>query len=396
MRSQDSPTVGVFPQEEPVDAAFVGMSADRLRKVVRAFKRQQRRGLFPGGQIAIRRHGSLVVNEPVGIARGFLPEHNEAAIVTTPQTLFPCFSAGKAVIAIIVAMLEERGQLAVEEPVAKYFPEFGAGGKGDITVLDVLTHRGGVLMPEFCKQVEAWADWDRVVEAMIAAEPSHRRGTLAYHPLEYGWVLSEVIQRVDGRTVQEFVRDELAEPMGLPELKFGARPSELARVGRSYWVGSGPFKIAGLDISGVFETFHHRPELMTIFLPGAGLMTNAATLAAFYEMLVSGGVARDGTRLLSRDTIRKYTTRHVMGWDRSNKAPIVLGRGFFLGTKTTNIYGWWDTGDCFGHAGAFCTLGWGDHRLGLAVGIVSNGNSSPMDLVTRMIPICDGIRKACL
>ena len=66
MRSQDSPTVGVFPQEEPVDAAFVGMSADRLRKVVRAFKRQQRRGLFPGGQIAIRRHGSLVVNEPVG------------------------------------------------------------------------------------------------------------------------------------------------------------------------------------------------------------------------------------------------------------------------------------------------------------------------------------------
>lgn len=386
----------MFPQDEVVDAAFVGMSADRLRKVVRAFKRQQRRGLFPGGQIAIRRHGSLVVNEPVGIARGFLPEHDEPAVVTTPTTLFPCFSAGKAVIAIIVAMLEERGQLSVESPVATYFPEFAAGGKGDITVLDVLTHRGGVLMPEFCKQVEAWADWDRVVEAMVAAEPSHRRGTLAYHPLEYGWVLAEVIHRVDGRTVPEFVRDELAAPLGLPELKFGARPSELAKVGRSYWVGSGPFKIAGLDISGVFETFHHRPELMTIFLPGAGLVTNAATLAGFYEMLVSGGAARDGTRLLSRDTIRKYTTRHVMGWDRSNKAPIVLGRGFFLGTRTTNIYGWWDTGDCFGHAGAFCTLGWGDHRLGLAVGIVSNGNSSPMDLVTRMIPICDGIRKACL
>jgi CubicO group peptidase (beta-lactamase class C family) len=231
---------------------------------------------------------------------------------------------------------------------------------------------------------------------MVKAEPSHRRGTLAYHPLEYGWVLSEVIQRVDGRSVQEFLRDELAEPLGLPQLRFGARPSQLLQVGRSYWVGTGAFRIAGLDISAVFESFHHHPELLTIFLPGAGLVTNAATLAGFYEMLVSGGTTPDGRRLLARDTIRKYTTRHVMGWDRSNHAPIVLGRGFFLGTKVTNIYGWWDTGSCFGHAGAFCTLGWGDHRLGLSVGIVTNGNRGPMDLVARMLPVCDGIRKACL
>ncbi len=385
-----------FPQEQPVDAAFVGMAADRLAKVVRAFKRQQRKGQFPGGQIAVRRHGSLVLNEGIGVARGFLPERAEPAVVATPRTLFPCFSAGKAVIAICVAILEERGELEVDMPVARYFPEFAAREKQDITILDVLTHRGGVLMPDFCERVDDWPDWDKVVAAMADAEPSHRRGTLAYHPLEYGWVLAEVIRRVDGRTVPEFVREELAEPLGLPELRFGARPDELDDVGRSYWLGAGAFRIAGLDISTVFETFHHRPELLTIFLPGAGLVSNAATLAGFYEMLVGGGLAKDGARIVSRDTIRKYTTRHVMGWDRSNKAPIVLGRGFFLGTTTTNIYGWWDTSDCFGHAGAFCTIAWGDHRLGLSVGIVTNGNSSPLDLVTRMLPLCDGIRRACL
>lgn len=384
-----------FPHSDVVDAAFVGMSAERLAAVVRTFKRQQRRGAFPGGQIAVRRYGSLVLDTAVGLSRGFLPEDGEDATTAAPQSLFPCFSAGKAVIAIAIGMLEERGLLDATQPVARYFPEFAAGGKQDITLVDVLTHRGGILMPEFCARFEDWADWDKVVAAMVAAEPSLRRGTLAYHPLEYGWVLSEVIRRVDGRALPRFVEEEIAGPCGLPDLRFGARPGE-KRLGRSYWLGVGAFHIAGLDISKVFEAFARRQDLTEIFLPGAGLVSNAATLSGFYEMLVSGGQASDGTRVVSRDTIRRYTTRHVLGWDRTNKAPIVLGRGFFLGTTATNIYGWWDTANCFGHAGAFCSLAWADHRSGLAAAIVTNGNRGPMDLVVRMLPLCDGLRRACL
>ena len=386
---------GTFPHDEVVDAAFVGMSQDRLAAVLRTMKRQQRKGGYPGGQIAVRRYGSLVMNEAVGLSRGFLPDDGEDATTAQPHNLFPCFSAGKAVIAIAVGLLEERGQLDAHEPVARYFPEFAAGGKGDITVLDVLTHQGGILMTDFCQRFEDWGDWDKVVSAMVAAEPSHKRGTLAYHPLEYGWVLSEVIRRVDGRDVPRFVADEIAGPAGLPDLRFGAREEDRPRLGRSYWLGAGAFKIAGLDISKVFEEFARREELTTIFLPGAGLVSNAATLSAFYEILVGGGRARVGTRVFSRDTIRRYTTRHVLGWDRTNKAPIVLGRGFFLGTTATNIYGWWNTADCFGHAGAFCTLGWADHSSGLAAAIVTNGNRGPMDLVYRMLPLCDGLRRAC-
>ena len=384
-----------YPHDETVHAASVDMSHDRLMTVLRKFRRQQRMGGYPGGQIAVRRHGHLVVNEATGICRGYLPEHDEDIVLTTPTTPFPCFSAGKAVIAIVIAMLEERGQVDVEAPVAEVFPEFARGGKEQITVHDVLTHRGGILMPEFCARFQDWGDWDAVIDAMVAAEPSLERGKLAYHPLEYGWVLSEICRRVDGRALPQFVREEITGPAGLPAMRFGVTDEELDVLGRSYWLASGPFKIAGLDISRVFHAFSDQPELMTMFLPGAGLVSDAASLAGFYELLVGGGTTRDGRRILGRDAIRRYTTRHVRGWDRTNNAPIVLGRGFFLGTTTPGIYGYWGTRDCFGHAGAFCSLAWGDHATGISVAIITNGNRGPFDLVTRMMPLCDGLRKAC-
>jgi len=389
------PLLPGFPHDEVADPAFVGMSNDRLLTVLRRFRRQQRHGGFPGGQIAVRRHGRLVLDAAVGICRGYLPEHDEDIVLSTTTTPFPCFSAGKAVIAIVIAMLEERGLLDPDAPVAEVFPEFARNGKERITVHDVLTHRGGILMPDLCGRFDAWGDWDAVIDAMVAAEPSLERGKLAYHPLEYGWVLSEVCRRADGRPLPTFVTEEITGPAGLPGLRWGVSDAELDVLGRSYWLGAGPFRIAGLDISRVFEAFSVQPELMTMFLPGAGLVSDAASLAAFYEILVGGGKARDGRRIIGRDAIRAYTTRAVRGWDRTNNAPIVLGRGFFLGTTTPGIYGYWGTRDCFGHAGAFCTLAWGDHATGLSAAIVTNGNRSPFDLVTRMMPLAEGLRKAC-
>lgn len=390
----------MFPHDEVVDAPLVGMDADRVATTVADFQRQQRGGGFPGGQLAVRRHGRLVVSAACGLARGVRPDEGQAEPVpVTTTTRFPCFSAGKAVLAVAIAMLEERGLLTAEDRIVDHFPEFATGpsaeAKSRITILDVLTHQGGILMRDFCTRMDEWPDWDKVRSAMINAQPTHRRGTLAYHPLEFGWLLSEVAMRVTDEWFPDWLAREIAAPCGLPLLRFGSEPEAIGGIARPYWLGPKDGLLAGLQAGRVFEDIATLPELATAFIPGAGLVTDAATLAGFYAMLVSGGVAQNGERILASDQVRRYTTRHVMGWDRTNSAPIVLGRAFFIGTRGPGLFGPWNTSGCFGHAGAFCALGMADHSSGLSIGVTTNGNRSPADLVRRMWPVVGGMRKAC-
>ena len=387
--------VPAFPHEPLSDPAAAKMNPKKLARAVALFRAQQASGRFPGGQLAVRRHGRLVVDEAVGMARGFRAWEGEPAAPVRPDTRFCVFSAGKPLVALCIALLEERGQLDVNAPIAEVFPEFGVRGKAAITPLDVLTHRGGILMPDFCRRPEEWGDWSRVVQAVIETRPSLPRGTLAYHPFEYGWVLSEVVRRVSGRTVPQMVADELAGPMGLPSLRFGARKSELRGLARSYWIGGKKTYIAGIELSEPFEAINNSEAFLTAFIPGAGLVTDAATLAAFYECLVAGGVTQGGRRLFAPGTIRRYTERQFFGWDRSNRVPLAVGSGFLLGTRMPSAYGWLNSHECFGHAGAFCANAFADWRTGLSIAVVTNGNAGHTDVMGRLIPLSSALRAAC-
>lgn len=384
----------VFPHDPLESPASVGMEAARLERALALFRAQQARGAFPGGQLVVRRGGRCVANLAVGLARGFRQEGPQAAV--TPETRFNVFSASKPLVALAIARLEEAGQVEVMAPVARYFPEFAAHGKGAITLLDVLTHRGGVLLPEFIHSWERWADWDAVVEALVRAVPRYPRGTLAYHPNEFGWILAEVVRRVTGEPLPTWCERELLAPAGLEGMRFQASAADASRVARSYWVGSRAAHMHEVDISAQLETVYNSPQVLTAFVPGASFWTDAAHLAAFYEVLVRGGVTRSGQRLLAESTVRTYTARAVFGMDRSNRLPMSAGRGFLVGAPWPSFYGAWATSLCFGHAGAFCTLGFGDHATGLAVGLVTNGNAGPGDFLRRFRPLIGTLRRACV
>ncbi|GEM_PF-1004240 len=384
-----------FPHEFVTDPEEVDVSAAEVRRLLRLWRKNQIEGGFPGGQIAIRRSGVLIADEGIGLARGWDDRPGETRSPVTITTQFPVFSAGKAVIAVVVAMLEERGLLDVQAPIAELFPEFAtARGKETITTLDVLTHTSGMLMPEFCNEWLDWPDQDKVRAALIAASPVHERGKLAYHPLEYGWLLAEVIERAGGVPLQEFVRAELAEPLELPNLRFGADKEDLEGHARSYTTAKKPVEVAGMKFTTIVDALGPDSPLIDAFIPGAGLVCDAATLAAFYEFLVHGGVSRRGEQLLSEEQVRLYTKRAIYGWDRTNKVPIALSRGFFVGAWGPSVYGWFGTRDVFGHPGAFSTVAFGDHRTGISAAVVSNANKSPIDLVTRMAPVCHRILRA--
>lgn len=366
-----------------------------LEAVRRRFERLQSSGRFPGGQLVVRQRGEVVLDVACGVARGFREAEHETPVPVTPATRFAVFSASKPVVAVALAMLEERGVVDVSAPVARYFPEFAANGKGALTVLDVLTHRAAVFTPWLLASPRDWGNREAVRRALIEATPRFPRGTLAYMPYEYGWILDEVVRGAAGRGLEAFIAEELAGPAGIPGLRFGAKPEELASLARTYWVGRGAVKVAGVELSTSFEHDNNLPEVLTAFVPGAGLVCTAHDLAAFYAVLARGGVAASGQRLVSAEQLARYTSAGAPELDRSNGLPLRVGRGVLLGTRTPSVYGWWGTQRVFGHAGAFCTLAWADPELELAVAVVTNGNRGPWDLLFRMAPLGSGIRRAC-
>jgi len=299
------------------------------------FEKQCAAGRFPGGQLVVRHKGEVVLDCAIGTARGFRGEAPAAPL--TSATRFAVFSATKPVVALAVAMLEERGVIDVDAPVARYFPAFSANGKADLTVLDVLTHRACVFTPGLIATPTDWGNNERVREALIAATPRYPRGTLAYMPYEFGWILAEVVHGATGDTLETFIRSEIAGPAELPSLA------------TTYWVGTKSVSVAGVELTTTFEHDNNLPEVLTAFVPGAGLVCTAHDLAAFYEVLAHGGVTRNG---------------------------------------------WWGTQHAFGHAGAFSTLAWADPTIDLAAAIVTNGNRGPTESLFRFAPIGSALRRA--
>ena len=383
-----------YPYGLLASPASVGIDKDRLARVIGLFKKQQSSGAFPGGQLAVRRAGKLVTNEALGIARGYRDQDAHPPMKVQPQTPFPVLSVGKPLAAVCIALLEERGMLDVNAPITQTFPEFGKHGKEQITTLDVLTHRSGMLMPDFVRKRHLWGDREAVQTALIETTPTYPRGTLAYHPYEYGWVLNEIVLRVDGRSLPDFFVDELAVPLQLPALRYGLAGRSPDSVAFLYWLGGKNVNVARINVAENFET-QNDEEFFESRNTSVGLISDAASLAAFYEFLVNGGRAPAGQQLISEKTLKKYTTLQVSAWDRSLRLPNSLGRGFAVGSLFLSTFGWWNTGQCFGHGGGFSSLAFGDYRTGISAAIITNGNRSMGDFIKRFVSLAHGLQNAC-
>ena len=294
-----------------VEPESVNMDAGRLAKVVELFNSQQLSGSFPGGQLVLRRNGKLVLSEAIGIARGFRPNEPIPPMQVQSPTPFPVFSAGKPLAAIVIAILEDRGVLDVNAPIAQIFPEFARHGKERITTLDVMTHRSGMLMPDFVKNTQLWGDRVAIQEALAETVPSYPRGTSAYHPHEYGWILSEIVFRVDGRSLPDFFVDEIAAPLQLPALQFGLAGRDINSLAFSYWLGKEKVIVAGMNVAEDFEG-QNSEQFFNVRNPATSLVSDAASLAAFYDFLLAGGKTPAGQQLISEKSRQQYTSRHVL------------------------------------------------------------------------------------
>ncbi len=132
------------------------------------------------------------------------------------DTLASIFSGSKALTSTCIHLLADRGELDLHSPVADCWPEFAQAGKQDITVAAVMGHRSGVIGPRTRLTPEQTLDWDAVCTHIAQAEPWWEPGTAqGYHMVSFGFIVGEIVRRVTGRSLGQYLRTEIAEPLGI-------------------------------------------------------------------------------------------------------------------------------------------------------------------------------------
>ena len=158
---------------------------------------------FGGGALAVYLDGEPVVDVWTGWAdrRGRVP--------WTADTATMVFSATKGMASTVIHRLVDRGLIEYDVPVAQYWPEFGANGKADITVRQLMRHQAGLSALHGASR-EDLLDHELMERRLAAARPGYSFGRSAYHALTYGWLLSGLARAVTGKGMRELIRTELA------------------------------------------------------------------------------------------------------------------------------------------------------------------------------------------
>lgn len=260
------------------------------------------------------------------------------------DTITNVWSCTKTVTALAALVLVDRGLLDVYAPVARYWPEFAANGKGDVEVRHLLSHTSGVSGWDKPFTVEDMFDPAESTKRLAAQAPWWKPGTMSgYHALNYGHLIGEVIRRVDGRTLGRFVAEEVAGPLGA-DFHIGLNPSEFGRVSNVVPPPPLPIDLAALDPESVIvKTFTGPgPDASAAWTPewrqaengAAGGHGNARSLARIQSVVACGGEI-DGVRLLSPDTIALIFEEQSNGVDLALGQPIRFGIGYGLPTPVS-------------------------------------------------------------
>lgn len=346
----------------------------RFEPVREVFANHFARGFEVGAAIAVSVDGELVVDLWAGTAdrAGTRP--------WTGDTLVSVASTTKGFMATCMHMLVDRGLLDIDALVAAYWPEFAAEGKGDIRVRHVLSHAAGLPAPSVRVDDAALYDWQTMTAALAASRPFWKAGEKhGYHAATFGWLAGEVLRRIDGRSPGTFLREEVAQPLGV-DFHIGVPADALARCADIVPPAAATTDAVGGDIPRdsmawlVFNNPPRRPSEMSsprwraAELPSSNGHGSARGIARFYAALAHGGEL-GGVRLLRAETLDRAVREQRRGVD----AIIGVDARWALGYSLPNR----ELGDvrsarAFGHAGAGGSLGFADPEHGLGFGYVMN------------------------
>ena len=298
------------------------------------------------------------------------------------------FSATKGVASTVIHRLADRGLIDYDAPVAEYWPEFGANGKAEITVRDVMRHRAGLSHLRGVRKREL-LDHHHMEERIAAAPVGRHFGKSAYHALTYGWLLSGLARSVTGKGMRELMRLEVAAPLDTDGVHLGrppvAAPTQVARIiGPQLNLPNPVFNavapaVATLELSAAFGSMYFPGmkavvqrdiPLLDTELPSANGVITARALARMYGAIANGGEI-DGRRYLSAERVSALTGRRSLRPDRNLIMPLAFHLGFH-GLPVPGVL------PGFGHVGMGGSFGWAIPESGLAFAMVHNRLLTPL------------------
>ncbi len=297
-----------------------------------------------------------------------------------PDTLVNVFSVGKALVAVAAARLVGQGVLALDEPLAAWWPAFGAEGKERVTLRQVLSHTAG------CPAIRAPLSDEAVyapalVRDALADEPPWWPPGEAhgYHVNTFGFLAGAAIEHAAATSIGAYLRDEVCGPLHC-DLHLGVQARDLDRCATFHWDATAPVAPASPAADDPRYLAYFNPRTFSGLgvvnterwrrceHPSANLHGSARGVARLFCALANGGEL-DGMHLVDRDVLAEFATEHASGPDRVLDRPSRFGLGFQL-TMPERPMG--RTPGAFGHFGAGGSLGFCEPERRVAFGYVTN------------------------
>lgn len=336
-----------------------------------AIHRGMEHRLQVGAQLFVARGQEIIANLALGEARPGVPMRAD--------TLMIWMSCTKAVAAVAIAQLWERGLLDLDDPVARHIPEFAARGKGAVTIRHVLTHTAG-----FRGVAGDWErqPWDAVIAAVCDAklEPGWVPGMKAgYHVATSWYILGELVRRLEGRRFERYVREAIFEPLGMNDSWVGMPPERYRAYGDRIGLMHDTSEGGTAGAAPRADLFWDSEEGAALCRPAGNGRGPVRELGRFYQALLNRGEL-DGARILSPQTIEAIAARHRVGvYDHTFRHTMDWGLGLMVNSNRygpgTAPYGFGPhaTERAFGHSGHQSSTAFGDPEHGLVVALVLNG-----------------------
>jgi CubicO group peptidase (beta-lactamase class C family) len=396
-----SPPEEVADHGDEVDPRSVGLDRKAIDAIWKACTATYRTGLYPALALCIRRRGRVIFDRSLGHVRGNAPFDPPDAhrVLASTRTLFNLFSASKLVTAMLVHLCDQRGLLHLDDPVARYIPEFGQHHKDRITLRHVLTHRAGIphIPPQFA-DVGLLERPQEILTLLSNQKPRWRAGRrLAYHALTGGFVLGEVVERVTGKPLRQVMHDEILGPLGFDAFNFGVPPARLHEVAVNAFTGppilpplSQILKRA-LSVDFVEAVrVSNDPRFLTSVVPAGNIVATANEASQFMQLLLDGGTL-DGVHVFETRTIeRAIAEQTYFEVDLTMGVPIRYSMGFMLGGRLASLYGL-RTQRAFGHLGFTNIFLYADPSRDIAVSLMTSGKPALSPGLVRTLSIMQTI-----
>lgn len=362
----------------------LGISPERLERLREGMASYAESGQLSGGVTLIARRGQLAFLEAFGW------RDIESGSPMQPDSIFRIASHTKAVVSVAIMMLQEEGELHINQPVSRYLPEYAATtvaisdpdgsyrvepANRQITIRDLLTHTSGISYgsgPAADQwQAAGLQGWYLVHRDEPIRETVRRMASLPFdaHPGErwvYGYntdILGAIVEVVSGQTLEQFLQEKIFSPLKMHDTHFYLPEDKHDRLASVYSPSADGLIRA--PEGGIMQSQgQYTDQSREIFSGGAGLLSTAADYGRFLQMLLNGGEL-DGHHLLSPKTVELMTSNHT-----GNLTHFYAGNGFGLGFSIRQDLGSQGTPGSIGEfswLGAYHSIYWVDPQEELVV-----------------------------